>query len=88
MRIKTINIFGFGKWHDQTIDLQTDYQVLYGQNEVGKSTITAFIKGVLFGFATGKQKYEQYLPKSGAQYGGELIVDHHDREITIRRVAW
>lgn len=87
MRIKTINIFGFGKWHDQTIDLQTDYQVLYGQNEAGKSTITAFIKGVLFGFATGKQKYEQYLPKSGAQYGGELIVDHHDREITIRRVA-
>lgn len=41
----------------------------------------------MFGFATGKQKYEQYLPKSGAQYGGELIVDHHDREITIRRVA-
>lgn len=87
MRIKTVTILGFGKWHDQTIDLNTDYQVLYGQNEAGKTTLTAFIKGVLFGFATAKQRYEQYVPKNGAQYGGELLVSYHDRDIVIRRLS-
>lgn len=87
MRIKTVTILGFGKWHDQTIDLNTDYQVLYGQNEAGKTTLTAFIKGVLFGFATAKQRYEQYVPKNGAQYGGELLVSYHNRDIVIRRLS-
>lgn len=86
MRIKTVTIFGFGKWHDQTIDLATDYQVLFGQNEAGKSTLTALIKGILFGFASGKQRYEQYKPKNGAQYGGELLVEYQQRTLIIRRI--
>lgn len=86
MRIKTVTIFGFGKWHDQVIDLATDYQVLFGQNEAGKSTLTALIKGILFGFASGKQRYEQYKPKNGAQYGGELLVQYQERELVIRRI--
>ena len=33
----------------------TDFQVFYGENEAGKSTIMAFIHGILFGFPTKQQ---------------------------------
>lgn len=57
MQIEQVNIFGFGKWTDQQFALDSHFQVFYGQNEAGKSTLSAFIDGVLFGFATKKQPY-------------------------------
>lgn len=84
MIIKQLNIYGFGRWIDQQIDIQNPLQVVYGPNEAGKSTIIAFIKGLLFGFTDKKHSiHGQYQPKGNAPYGGEIIfsVDGHDYKL-------
>ncbi|GMA69185.1 hypothetical protein GCM10025879_04310 [Leuconostoc litchii] len=54
MRIKRLEISGFGRWSQQNFDLIDGMQVIAGQNESGKTTLRAFIVGVLFGFPTKK----------------------------------
>lgn len=87
MRITKLNIYGFGKFHDTVIDLSEDFQLLYGPNEAGKSTLVAFITSMLFGFETAKHRYAMYLPKDGAGYGGELTFSHQNHQYWLKRIA-
>lgn len=86
MKITKLKIYGFGKFHDTTIDFADDFQVIYGENEAGKSTLVAFITSLLFGFATGKHRYAMYQPKRGAQYGGEMNFSHKGTRYWLKRV--
>lgn len=72
MQISKIEIVGFGKFKDTTFDFTTGLQVVYGVNESGKSTLRAFILGMLFGFPSRRQRLARYEPKQTAQYGGTL----------------
>lgn len=57
MRILRIEIAAFGKWRQKTFDFISGNQLIYGENEAGKSTIYQFIQAVLFGFPSkGKKK--------------------------------
>lgn len=87
MQITTIKIYGFGKFHDTTIDLSNRFSLLYGENEAGKSTLVAFITSMLFGFATAKHRYAMYQPKQGSQYGGELTFSHAQNDYWLKRVG-
>ena len=49
MVINTIKIRNFGKIHDRTLELGEGINVLYGENESGKTTIHTFLKSMLFG---------------------------------------
>jgi len=76
MKITAIEIIGFGKWQQKRIEFDSGNQLLYGENEVGKSTIYQFIQTMLFGFpAKGKRKRD-YAPKNGGAFGGRLWLDH------------
>ncbi|MFD1418314.1 ATP-binding protein [Companilactobacillus keshanensis] len=88
MKLTKIKIYGFGKWIDQEFSINADYQVVFGPNEAGKTTLLMFIKSILFGFATnrGENKYQQYKPKKGTQYGGELEFSDGDSIWTVVRV--
>ncbi|AVK62356.1 hypothetical protein C5Z25_11575 [Lactobacillus sp. CBA3605] len=72
MQIKRIEIAGFGKFSQQTFDLSSGLQVFYGANETGKSTLRAFILGLLFGFPSRRYLLARYEPKTTSQYGGSL----------------
>lgn len=90
MKLIRAKIYGFGKWIDQEFLIDPDYQILFGDNEAGKTTFLTFIKSILFGFASGRgnQKFEQYKPKQGTKYGGELeFIDHDSVHWLLRRVA-
>ncbi|MFD0896142.1 ATP-binding protein [Loigolactobacillus binensis] len=87
MRIEAVDIYGFGKWYEQHFDFDPQLQVFQGDNETGKSTLSAFIDGVLFGFATKKQPYAQYIPKSGHSYGGQLTLVQNKQRYIVKRVA-
>ena len=50
MIIEKIDIKSFGQLTDMTLDFTSSVNVIEGQNEVGKSTIAAFIKYMLYGF--------------------------------------
>ena len=63
MRIKSVHIDGFGKWVDQDFSLAANPQVIYGENEAGKTTLAVFIRSILFGFANAKGKTDRERPR-------------------------
>ncbi len=87
MKIKQVAISGFGRWSKQTFDLTTQMQVIQGQNESGKSTLRAFIVGVLFGFPNKKGRTNVYDPRDGSRYGGSLTVVFGDQTVKITRLG-
>ncbi|NRG47310.1 AAA family ATPase [Bacillus sp. CRN 9] len=86
MKITEIHIYGFGKLNDLFIDNLQEFQVFFGENEAGKSTIMAFIHSILFGFPTKQQAERRFEPKHGASYGGKLMIDFpiHGRTVIER----
>ena len=88
MNIKQIHIYGFGKLTDFRLSLSSSLQVLYGENEAGKSTLMAFIHAILFGFPTKQQSELRYEPKRGSKYGGNLLLETEEYgEILVERVG-
>lgn len=86
MKIEAIKIYGFGKWVNQEFTLPEMMTVFYGENEAGKSTLMAFINGMLFGFASKKSKFiNTYEPKQQAVYGGEIQFLHHNKKYRLIR---
>ncbi|MFP5110842.1 AAA family ATPase [Bacillaceae bacterium C204] len=79
MKIIELHIYGFGQLENVEITDLHDFQVFYGENEAGKSTIMAFIHSILFGFPTKQQTAElRYEPKQSTKYGGKIRVSHED----------
>lgn len=74
MKILSMHIYGFGQIENMKIENIDDFQVFYGENEAGKSTIMAFIHGILFGFPTKQQAELRYEPKMGSKYGGNIKI--------------
>lgn len=54
MKIREIYIKNFGKFTDKRIVIHDGINVLYGENESGKTTIHTFIKSMLFGLERGR----------------------------------
>ncbi|MEH7254176.1 AAA family ATPase, partial [Neobacillus niacini] len=87
MKIQEIHIYGFGHLNNVAIKDLSDFQAFYGENEAGKSTIMAFIHGILFGFPTKQSSELRYEPKNGSNYGGKLrILFEQYGFVTIERV--
>ena len=83
----------FGKFSDKEIEFGDGLNVIEGENEAGKSTLHAFIRGMLFGIEktrgrTGKGDiYGRYLPwDTPGAYQGSLDLEHDGRNIRISRV--
>lgn len=76
MKIIELNIYGYGQFNHINFTLHPHaFQVIYGKNEAGKSTIMSFIQSILFGFPAKIQNENRYEPKRVKTYGGALIVD-------------
>lgn len=87
LKIQEIHIYGFGQLSNAVIKDLSDFQVFYGENEAGKSTIMAFIHGILFGFPTKQSSELRYVPKNGSNYGGKLRIWFDEFGIaTIERI--
>ena len=87
MKIKEIHIYGYGQLNNVVIKDLSDFQVFYGENEAGKSTIMAFIHGILFGFPLKQSTELRYEPKNGSNYGGKLRMFFDEVGlVTIERV--
>lgn len=78
MKIVELQIYGYGQLENVTITNLSDFQVFYGENEAGKSTIMSFIHAVLFGFPTKQQTELRYEPKHHHKYGGKIRVLHEE----------
>lgn len=79
MKITEIQIKNFGKLHNINIRPLPGINVIYGENETGKSTLQQFITGMLFGIEKQKgpgsqnDSYRQYEPwNDSSSYSGGL----------------
>lgn len=81
-------MYGFGKFQDAVIHFpSSSFQLIYGENEAGKTTLMLFIRYILFGFPTKQHKELRYEPKTSPSYGGKVIVEIEPfKEVTIERV--
>jgi len=67
LQINKIFIHNFGKFEKKEIEFDKGLNVVYGCNEAGKSTVQAFIKGMLYDLDKTEEK--QYLPWGKDEFG-------------------
>jgi uncharacterized protein YhaN len=89
MIIKEIRIANFGGLLNKIITLNTGLNVIYGENEKGKSRIEAFIKIMLYGFSPKRGKGDgervKYSSFKGGTIQGELVIEDQKRQYIIKR---
>lgn len=93
MLITRLKLNYFGRFRDKEILLKPGINLIYGPNEAGKSTIHAFIRGMLFGIEKSRGRasskldvYSRYLPWDypGA-YGGSMDIRLADKDYRLFR---
>ena len=68
--LKKIYMQSFGVFNKATLDgLQPGLNIIYAPNEAGKSTLCAFILGVLFGWPVKSSKVNSYNMPGCKQQG-------------------
>ena len=82
----------FGKLNNAEIKLESGLNVVYGENESGKSTWCSFIRVMLYGLKTSERDTStsladknRYLPWAGGAMEGRLEVDVKGRRVVIER---
>lgn len=90
MIIKSIRIDGFGKHKGLCLDFQQGLNVIYGSNEVGKSTLQAFIKAMFYGLNSRTRTIadnprKKYTPWHADIMGGEICFSHNELEYALTR---
>jgi uncharacterized protein YhaN len=81
MQLREIHIDGFGIFcNTRLIGLKPGLNIIYGKNEFGKTTLLEFIRRILFGFPTKKDKINLYNPVNGGSMGGSLKVELQNGE--------
>ncbi|MBS4539260.1 AAA family ATPase [Clostridium sp. D2Q-11] len=92
MIIEELIILSFGKFNGKNIKLSDGLNLIYGDNEAGKSTIHKFIEGMLYGFNKKYTKtkrytedYEKYFPWNNNQYKGVLKYSYDNEIYRIER---
>ena len=89
--IKKLHIISFGQFENTNIDLSSGFNLIYGKNESGKSTIASFIEGILYGFDDGSRvrhfnkKHEIYRPINSYKYAGLAIFNKDGIDYRISR---
>lgn len=93
MKIRKLDINGFGKFENRQFLLKPGMNVFYGCNEAGKSTLQSFIRGMFFGLKGGRRvkdgplpPIKQYKPWLAKSYGGavEYELDNGETFTVVR----
>ncbi|MDU5109004.1 MAG: AAA family ATPase [Clostridium sp.] len=91
MIINKLNIISFGGLKDKVIELTDNVNLIYGENEKGKSTIQNFIRIWLYGMNSKRTKdiksndRLRFMPITGEKIRGELYITHNNRSYIISR---
>lgn len=92
MILKELNLIGFGKFENKVVKLKEGINIIYGENEAGKSTIHSFIDGMFYGFLRPYVKrtiyleeHDKYNPWSASRYGGVIRFNYEGKNYRIER---
>ncbi len=84
MKITEIYIKSFGKLKGVKISPIDGVNIIYGENEAGKSTVMEFILGMLYGLGKGDQRH-RYEPWDGSRMAGILQFEHEGTSYQLGR---
>ena len=90
MKICKLHIAAFGGLKDKTVEFSDGFNMIYGENENGKSTVMNFIKMMFYGNARGsaqiaKNPRKKYTPWDGAPMAGSIEFEHGGRTFRLER---
>lgn len=88
MKIKRVDIQAFAGLKGKSLDFKEGFNLIYGKNEKGKSTIENFIKIWLYGIDGSRGKFndrKRYMPLTGNKISGELLVEYNEKVYIIKR---
>ena len=85
MKINQLKINQYGKLKEKQIEFSPSFNIVYGKNEAGKSTLLSFIVNCLYGISKNKKgkeisDFERYLPWSGDDFSGKLEYELDNKE--------
>ena len=91
MKIKSIYISAFGGVKDLKLDLNDSFNVIYGENENGKTTVMSFIKMMFYGSdrAKGdlaKSPRKKYTPWDNSQMAGSIEFEKDGKNYRLERI--
>lgn len=77
MKIDYLKVNGFGKLENKEIEFGKKINVIYGENEAGKTTLLKCILSMLYGVSSNKNgkdisEKEQYKPWKNAEFSGKM----------------
>lgn len=93
MRIDKIEIDGFGKLNNKEFVFADGINLIYGENESGKSTLCEFLLSAFYGLPTESKKEiidmptrQKYRPWNTENYGGRVyFTDDNGKKYVIER---
>ena len=93
MIINKIEIDGFGKLTEKSLDLAPGFNLIYGANEDGKTTLMSFIKMMFYSSASRSEKIsdlskslrKKYRPWNGSQMSGAIEFVKDDTRYRIQK---
>ena len=85
MKINKIKINAYGKLKEKEINFKDGINLIYGQNEAGKSTLIKFITNSFYGISKNKKgkevsDFDKYKPWSGEEFSGKLEYELDNKE--------
>ncbi|MCR5583861.1 MAG: AAA family ATPase [Lachnospiraceae bacterium] len=87
MRLLSVHIENFGKLHDYDRDFTSGINTVTEENGWGKSTLSAFLLVMFYGFddKSVKKLREKYAPWNGGVFGGSVIFETEGKHYVIER---
>ena len=90
MKIKKLSIQSFGKLKNRSIEFTDGINVVYGNNESGKTTTMSFIRYMLFGFRGRRSETnliaeEKYSPWDNTAISGSMDFEYDGCEYITSR---
>lgn len=91
MKIKSLNIASFGGLKNKQIDFGDNFNIVYGNNENGKTTIMNFVKMMFYGTERGsgqisKNLRKKYTPWDNSGMAGSIDFEMKGRNYRIERI--
>ncbi len=92
MFIEKIEISSFGRLNNYSREFEPGLNAILAENGAGKSTITAFIRAMLYGLAPNRNyktladaERKKFKPWNGGTFGGSMIVRYRGVSYRIER---
>lgn len=90
MKINNVQINGFGNIKEKNLNFENGINLIYGENETGKSTLANFLKAIFYGVNRNKNgnafsEYERFKPWGESEFSGKIEYEVEGKEFTAVR---